>query len=393
MKNKTIAIYSGEIPSTTFIERLVTGLASTGNTIYLFGKQKKKVVYPKNIEKFTHSNKFNKFTTLLKYTILLFVFKSKEKRKLDVIIANQKGNKKIKQLKYYPVLYHQPDIFHLQWAKSIDDWLWVKEFGIRFILSLRGTHISISPIADATLSEKYKANFCKVDGFHAVSKAILEQAKIYEPNLKNTTVIYSGLDLEKLLYKPKTTINTELKVLSIGRSHWLKGYNYALDAFALLKQENIKFHYTIIGIDNEEELIFQRNQLNLEEEVTFQKSVSFQKIITEMHEADIVLLPSVEEGIANVVLEAMALGTLVVSTDCGGMKEVVKDKENGFIVPTRNARAIADAILKVKDLSITAYDEMTKKARLTIENHHSKKDMIANFNSFYDTVINEKITS
>lgn len=393
MKNKTIAIYSGEIPSTTFIERLVTGLASTGNTIYLFGKQKKKMVYSKNIEKFTHSNKFNKFTTLLKYAILLSVFKSKEKRKLDVIIANQKGNKKIKQLKYYPVLYHQPDIFHLQWAKSIDDWLWVKEFGIRFILSLRGTHISISPIADATLSEKYKANFCKVDGFHAVSKAILKQAKIYEPNLKNTTVIYSGLDLEKLLYKPKTTINAELKVLSIGRSHWLKGYNYALDAFALLKQENIKFHYTIIGIDNEEELIFQRNQLNLKEEVTFQKSISFQKIITEMHQADIVLLPSVEEGIANVVLEAMALGILVVSTDCGGMKEVVKDKENGFVVPTRNARAIADAILKVKALNLTAYDEMTKKARLTIENQHSKKDMIANFNSFYDTVINEKITS
>jgi colanic acid/amylovoran biosynthesis glycosyltransferase len=393
MKNKTIAIYSGEIPSTTFIERLVTGLASTGNTIYLFGKQKKKVVCPKNIKKYTYSNKFNKFTTLLKYTILLSVFKSKEKQKLDGIIANQKGNKKIKQLKYYPVLYHQPDIFHLQWAKGIEEWLWVQEFGIKFVLSLRGTHISISPIADATLSEKYKANFYKVDGFHAVSKTILEQAKTYETNLKNTAVIYSGLDLETLTYKPKTTINSELKVLSIGRSHWLKGYNYALDAFALLKQESIKFHYTIIGIDNEEELIFQRNQLNLKEEVTFQKSVSFQKIVTEIYQADIVLLPSLEEGIANVVLEAMALGTLVTSTDCGGMKEVIKDKENGFIVPVRNTRAIADAILKVNNLTSIEYNEMTKKARLTIENQHSKEKMIAGFNSFYDTVTNEKLTT
>ena len=48
--------------------------------------------------------------------------------------------------------------------------------------------------------------------------------------------------------------------------------------------------------------------------------------------ADILLLSSVEEGIANVVLEAMALGTLVVSTECGGMNEVIKNNENGFLV-------------------------------------------------------------
>ncbi len=388
MKNKTIAIYSGEIPSTTFIERLIIGMASTENTIFLFGKQKSRVNYPKNVRKVTYSNKFNKFTSLLKYTILLTIFKAKEKRKLDKIIANQTGNKKIKQLKYYPVLYHKPDIFHLQWAKGIEDWIWVKEFGIQYILSLRGTHISISPIADATLGEKYRANFCKVDGFHAVSKAILEQAKTYEPHLKNTTVIYSGLDLDKLIYKPKTTMNSELRILSIGRSHWLKGYNYALDAFALLKRENIKFHYTIIGVNNEEEISFQRKQLNLEAEVTFHKSMSFQKIVQEIYDADIVLLPSLEEGIANVVLEAMALGTLVISSDCGGMTEIVNHAENGFIISTRDSKAIAETVKQVKALSIENYKEITSKARKAIEAQHRKDKMISDFESFYDKVIN-----
>ena len=392
MKNKTIAIYSGEIPSTTFIERLIIGLANTNTTIYLFGAQNKSVKYPKNVSLFAYSNKFSKIITLLNYSILLFIFKPKEKKQLDLIIDSQNGNSTIKKLKYYPVLYHKPDIFHLQWAKGLEDWLWVKEFGIQFILSLRGTHISISPIADSLLKEKYETHFHKVDGFHAVSKAILEDAKKYESNLKNTAVIYSGLDLEKLTFKTKTNSNPTLKILSIGRSHWLKGYNYALDACAILKQERFDFHYKIIGIDNDEELIFQRNQRNLEEQVTFQKSVSFQRIVEEIYEADVVLLPSLEEGIANVVLEAMALGTLVISSDCGGMKEVVQDEENGFIVPIRNSNAIAETIQKINTLSLEKYNSITLKARKSVENQHGKDKMISDFESFYDKVNNSNKT-
>lgn len=388
MKGKTIAIYSGEIPSTTFIERLVIGLANTNTTIYLFGKQKKKAKYPKNVSLFTYTDKFSKLITLLNYSILLFIFKPKEKKQLDLIIASQEGAAKIKKLKYYPVLYHKPDIFHLQWAKGIEDWLWVKEFGIQYVLSLRGTHISISPIADPLLKEKYETHFHQVDGFHAVSKAIVEEAKKYESNLKNTAVIYSGLDLEKLTFKTKTNSDSTLKILSIGRSHWLKGYHYALDACVLLKEKNVDFQYTIIGIDNEEELIFQRNQLNLISEVIFQKSLPFPKVMEQIQEADILLLPSLEEGIANVVLEAMALGTLVISTNCGGMQEVVNDGENGFIVPVRNAKAISETLLKASKLSSLEYNEMTKKARVVIEQQHSNEKMICDFNSFYNSLLN-----
>jgi hypothetical protein len=45
MKSKTIAIYSGEIPSTTFIERLIVGLVDSGTAIYLFGKQNLNILF------------------------------------------------------------------------------------------------------------------------------------------------------------------------------------------------------------------------------------------------------------------------------------------------------------------------------------------------------------
>jgi len=387
MQNKKIAIYSGEIPSTTFIERLIDGLASSTTTIYLLGKQKKKTHYSKNVKIVSYSNQLGKILVLLKYTILLIIFKQKQKQKLDTIIAKQEGNINNRKLKYYPVLYHKPDVFHLQWAKGISDWLWVQDFGMKFVLSLRGTHISVSPIADALLKRNYEANFHKIDGFHAVSNAILDDAKKYEADLKNTAVIYSGLDLNKLPYKAKTKQNNTLQILSIGRSHWLKGYCYALDACSILKQEQIKFHYTIIGIENDEELIFQRNQLELGEHVSFQKNISFEKVKEKIYEADVVLLPSLEEGIANVVLEAMALGTLVISSDCGGMKEVVIDNENGFVVPSRNSEAIAKAIQYASLLSNEDHNTFTLNAREVIEKQHSNEKMIADFEQFYDIII------
>src|SRR5690606_38553968 len=113
-----IAVYSGEIPSTTFIERLVDGISKRGVKVYLFGLQKKKKQYSHpNIFKVSHTeNSFNKFFILLKYTFLLFFFKYKEKKKLDTIINRLYANSRRNRLKFYPVLYHRPDIFHLQWA-------------------------------------------------------------------------------------------------------------------------------------------------------------------------------------------------------------------------------------------------------------------------------------
>ena len=50
-----------------------------------------------------------------------------------------------------------------------------------------------------------------------------------------------------------------------------------------------------------------------------------------MKNSDCFILPSVQEGISNVVLESMAIGLPVVNSDCGGMKEIINNGKNGFI--------------------------------------------------------------
>ncbi|MGH2665089.1 glycosyltransferase family 4 protein [Flavobacterium sp.] len=389
MVPKKIAVYSGEIPSTTFVERLVEGLAASGHELYLFGQLKRRKKYSGKVIIVGCKNKYGRSWHFIYYSIVLILFKNRNKKKLDRILTQQKKNTIVNKAKYYPVLYHHPDIFHLQWAKSVGDWIWVQEFGIKLITSLRGTHITISPVGDDYWANLYRQIFPRIDGFHAVSNAIGVIAERYGAERNKIKTVYSGLDFQKLTFLSKDKINTPLKIVSIGRSHWVKGYEYALDAFSLLKQQQFEFEYTIIGIEANEELVIQRAQLGLDSDVHFVSQIPFDSVLPTIRGADIVLLSSVEEGIANVVLEAMALGTLVVSTDCGGMHEVITDGENGFLVPVRNPAAMAAAIQKVAGLSLTDYHKMCLTARNSIENRHSYPKMIADMEDLYQTVLDK----
>ncbi|HEX9827181.1 MAG TPA: glycosyltransferase family 4 protein [Flavobacteriaceae bacterium] len=389
-----IAIYSGAVPSTTFIERLIDGLASSGTDVYLFGIKNKRVSPRAHVHHYTYRNiRLSKLYQLLKYSVLLFLFKSKDKKRLDTIIASKKGNSRLMKVKYYPVLYHRPDIFHLQWAKSIDDWIWVQAFGMKLVVSLRGAHINYSPIANENLATTYNNLFPKVDRFHAVSKAIAKETSKYGAALGKIDVIYSGLPLVQLPYCTKENEGRTLFIISVGRSHWKKGYVHALDAMALLKNKGINFQYTIVGVEDPEysgeELLFHRTQLNLEKEVKFLNYLPFEGVKSEIKKADVLLLSSVEEGIANVVLEAMALGTLVVTTDCGGMNEVIKDGENGFLVPIRNPMEMALTLQKVARLSLEDHENLTKAARKTVEQQHNIDDAITNMQSLYENVLSK----
>ncbi|TCK68834.1 colanic acid/amylovoran biosynthesis glycosyltransferase [Winogradskyella wandonensis] len=387
-----IAVYSGEIPSTTFIERLVEGLCSKGLLIFRFGLKKRKLDQLEHSFHYTYSNRLSKGLNFLKYSFLLLLFNVNDKRKLDNFIKAQLKNSFLLKVKYYPVLYHKPDIFHLQWAKGIADWIWVQDFGIKLAVSLRGAHINYSPIANLELAETYKRLFPKVDAFHAVSKAIAKEAAKYNATEEKIKVIYSGLDLKKLEFNSKSfNSNTSLNIISIGRDHWKKGYAYALDAMGLIDDQDISFNYTIVGVDNNEELLYKRSQLRCRDNINFVGHLCFSEVMQLVRDADVLVLSSVEEGIANVVLEAMALGTLVISTDCGGMNEVITDTKNGFLVPVRNSEALSDALKKVSVLSKDDYLELTQEARKTIEQQHSHTQMINQMNDLYHSVLKEAL--
>jgi len=383
-----VALYTGELPPPVFIDRLIHGLAKEGVDLLLLGAIHGKVRYSySNVTVVGYRGKWHKAWQLFYYTFLLLLKKPKAKRKLDELLQKQGTLTPLHQLKYYPVLYHEPDIFHLQWAKAVGEWQWIQEFGMRLMLSARGTHLTISPKVHANYQESYTKCFPKVDAFHTVSNAMIKEVTSYGVDLSKVQTVYSGLHLKDFPFILKTNVLTPLTIVSVGRPHWVKGYAYALDALALLKQHNYSFSYTLIGVDSNEELQFLISQSGLQEQVRLLPTLSSKQTLSAIQKATVLLLSSVEEGIANVVLEAMAVGTLVVTTDCGGMKEAVTDRVSGLIVPIRNPEAMAAALIEVSQLPLATYQQWTTAARHTIEEHFNEPQMVHGIKQLYQSLV------
>ncbi|MCX8148581.1 glycosyltransferase family 4 protein [Thermaurantimonas aggregans] len=217
-----VAIYSGVVPNPTFIERLIQGLAKSGIKIYLFGQLEGKPSYTeKNIHPIVHKTRLGKLRNAASAFFGLFLFRFNELKKYFQLRKSLGIRFWLREL---PVLWHKPDIFHVQWAKSVSDWLWLQEFGVKVVLSLRGAHINYSPLTVPGLADSYRINFLKIDAFHAVSQAILNEGLKYGINPSKAKVIYSGLNLSEIPFFEKTFENDKtIKILSVGKSHWKKG--------------------------------------------------------------------------------------------------------------------------------------------------------------------------
>ena len=87
--------------------------------------------------------------------------------------------------------------------------------------------------------------------------------------------------------------------------------------------------------------------LRLEEAVEFAGLLDRSGVIAGMRQADLLLHASVSEGVPNAVIEAQAAGLPVVASDVGGTREGVEVGQSALLVPSRDPRALADAVAQV----------------------------------------------
>lgn len=391
-----VAVYSGNIPSTTFIENLIDGLSQSGIEILLFGKQTADVKYKGKVKIFPLPVRgASLIIHFLKQSISLF-FKSPDLffKSLRIVKGKKKRIKKIIKEAgvVFPMVNNQPDIFHIQWAKTVEQHPELFEMlDCKFIVSLRGAHINYSPILDTKLADAYRKLFPGVDGFHAVSEEIGREAMKYGADKKKIRVIHSSIKDELLnmnsdLYKE----GSKLEIISIGRFHWKKGYHYALDTMRILDERNVDFIYTIIAQGKiPEEITFLINEYKLSEKVKIIQGMKHNELITKLQNSHLLILPSVEEGIANVVLEAMAIGVPVLTTDCGGMAEVIEDKVNGYIVAVRNPELLAERIMSFINTENEFKKSLTKRAKDVIAREFGRDKQIREFSDFYQSILSK----
>ena len=283
------------------------------------------------------------------------------------------------------------DIFHIQWAKTLVQYSeFIEQIKCPVVLSLRGAHINYSPLIDKNLIVGYKKYFPFISGFHAVSTAIAKESEKYHADPRKIAVIKPAVH-QKIMKLSGNTNKSEkiFKIVSIGRCHWKKGYTFALDAMTILKKEGIQFHYTIVAAGKDHEnILYQIYDLGLSEHVTFINGLPHNRVLDQLIDSNLFLLSSLSEGISNSVLEAMSLGVPVLTTDCGGMGEVIKNGENGFLVPVRDPDSIAIELINIIKMDSSKVINVIKSAKQTILENHLLKLQIKKMITLYESIIN-----
>jgi colanic acid/amylovoran biosynthesis glycosyltransferase len=381
-----IVIFDGTFKTTTFINRLCEGL-TFNHKVYILGFNESLDAKIKNITYVSLGSNDSK-SRFLKTSIGLRGFRITQQVKLFSLLL--KGKKRIIKEENLQLIINkiQPDIIHFQWVSVLS---YLKNLKhpkhTKTILSQRGYHINVRPFINQDNKVFLNEVFSKLDGFHSVSKAIQEKSnEIYTSPLKIDHVVYSGFDTDSFRFKKTWNTNKKKHILSIGRYHWIKDYRSAILAMSILKEKQISFHYTIVGVHNPEELLFLVNDMNLKDSVTFLNSIPQEEVYEKMLESDLFLLPSVEEGIANVCVEAMLSKLPVLSTDCGGMSELIVDNETGFLVPTRNPKALADKISIFSKLQEIDILQLVNAAYIKATTQHTSKQMVDGMISLYKKV-------
>ncbi len=237
--------------------------------------------------------------------------------------------------------------FHTKRAHALSLYLERTRPEMRFVVTRRMDY----PVTQKWYN-RYLYSRC-VDGIIALSHKIADVLVEAGIDREKIRVIYTGIDPEP--FQKAATVKPNNRVSVIGTAAVLeerKGYQYLLEAAALLKRQGYQLQYRFAGEGSQREALQNlATDLGLKEEVVFEGFVS--DIPGFLASIDVFVLPSLHEGMGVAILEAMAAAKPVVGTTVGGIPELVVDGVTGLLVPPRNASALADAISRLlsdKDL-------------------------------------------
>jgi len=240
-----------------------------------------------------------------------------------------------------------------------------KTRGAKTIVERGSTHISeqyhlidterkkfgIPPMAhsrwDRLLEEKQLKEYHEADRIVVPSEFARESflRRGFDP--KKIVKIRYGVDLEQFYPSPENGPREVPTVLFVGAIGFQKGVPYLLEAARRLRQKGSKFRLKLIGrFETDFEQWLKTNSLRseIDEHLSF---VANRELVRHMHAADLFVLPSVQEGLALVVAEAMASGLPVIASEYTGAREFIEDGTNGIIVPPADTDSLAEQIERV----------------------------------------------
>lgn len=326
----------------------------------------------------------------------------KELKRNPNLSSDRKAYKKLKQI----IQDFKPDIVHTHASKAgaLGRRAALK-CNVPVILHTFHGHIFHSYFGKwkTTIYRNIERNLArKSTGIIAISesqkKELSENFKICSADKIN--VIPLGFDLDKFsqntvenrikIRKQYDIADDEIAIAIIGRLAPIKNHALFLQVIeSILMTEDLPIKVFIVGNGSEWNSIQNEvERINLD----FGNKITMTSWITDIASfnagMDIIALTSRNEGTPMSIIEAEATGVAVISTDAGGVKDVMIDGETGYIIPQGNAALFIEKLtFLIKNKEIR--DKMSQNGRIFVEDKFGYKVLIKNTSEYYTHLLNK----
>lgn len=409
-----IAFIVNEFPSLsqTFVLNQITGLIDRGHDVDIFAevarndiKIHEDVKKYNLLEKTIYLNELdipqNKITRIIKSIHYIFKFIRKNPlvifRSLNFLKYGKRAASFYLFYQTIPFLAKGPyDITHCQVGMLGPKALKFRYLGAvtgKLIISFRGYDASKHLYNNIGI---YDELFREADLFFPVCRHFKQRLIKEGCDKKKIKVHRSGINLAKFEYSyPKKPKGGLTKLLTIARLVEKKGVAYAIRAVAQLLASGRRITYYVVGGDGGLRAELERliEDLNLGVHVQLLGWMNQEEVIRLLKSAHILVAPSVtasdgdQEGIPNVIKEAMAFGLPVISTYHSGIPELVEDGVSGFLVPERDVNSLADRIAYLIDHP-ERWSEMTRMGRTILKEYYDIDKLNDKLTDIYQNLLN-----
>lgn len=292
------------------------------------------------------------------------------------------------------ILEARPEIVHFEFGATAPARMRLRErLGCKVVVSFRGYDLNYAGLDDPHF---YDEVWEKADGIHCLGEDLWERAQRRGcPAEKLHALIPPAIDAQffrcsdRRNFERAGTKERPLRLLSVGRLEWKKGYEFALEAVQRVRSAGVEIDYRIVGDGSYyEAVVFARHQLGLTDVVTLCGAMDREGVRREMEWADVFVHAAVSEGFCNAVLEAQAMELPVVCSDADGLPENVVHGVTGFVTRRRHPREMAERIVELAG-DAEQRRRMGKAGRERVEKHFRVEDQIRAFEAFYQRVMGE----
>ncbi len=236
------------------------------------------------------------------------------------------------------------------------------------------------------LSGMERLNYNLADVLVAESAGLAQQ--ITSDKYSSKPVANGALFVDTAAFIPKIELSKRTNTVGyFGALTEYKGVVNLFQAVSLILKQRDDIRFVIGGegpVLGEAEKYLGGTQHNHDLKVTIVGKIAHEAMADYLNESKLVVLPSYGEGLPNIVLEAMACGAIVLATPVGGIPDVIKDGETGFIMEDNSLECIAENIIRV--LNHPDLEEISRKARVLIEKEFTYEKAVERFSNILDSL-------